>query len=392
MECPDIPVANYGEFSRRLHDRIAGRRIPITGSIEVTARCNLQCAHCYINLPVSDHEALKRELSREELWDLLDQIVDEGCLWLLLTGGEPFIRADFLDIYTYAKHKGLLITLFTNGTLITPKVADHLAQWRPFVVEITLYGRTKETYDRVTGVPGSYKRCMRGIELLLERNVPLKLKSTVLTLNRHEIGEMKEYADGLGVDFRFDPMLNAGVDGDQRPVNFRISPEEVVALDLADEKRMKSWREFCHRFWGPPPQPKYLYRCGAGLNTFHIDPYGQLSACMMSRVPSYDLRQGTFHEGWHRFMARVRTQKRTRETPCQHCDLISLCGQCPGWAQMESGDQETPVDYLCRIAHLRAEAFEIINDHGENDDQQNGNEENAAALSQAPIGTGPFET
>jgi radical SAM protein with 4Fe4S-binding SPASM domain len=360
MECPDIPIAEYGEFSRELHDEIAGQRIPIEGSIEVTARCNLRCVHCYINLPVGDRDALRRELSLQEFRRVLDQIVDEGCLWVLFTGGEPFIRPDFLDIYTYAKRKGLLITLFTNGTVITPRVADHLAEWRPFAVEITVYGRTQETYERVTGVPGSYGRCMRGIELLLDRGIPLKLKSMITTLNRHEVWDMKEYAEEVGLDFRFDSMLNLRLDGDRNPAKFRTSPEEVLTLDQADKRRMKGWYEFCDRFWGPPPNPEYLYQCGAGMSTFHVDSYGHLSACIMSRTPGYDLRDGTFHEGWHKFMPRIRAQKWSRDTPCRSCELISMCGQCPGWAQMESGDQEEPVKYLCQIAHLRAEAFGLL--------------------------------
>ena len=354
MECPHIPLIKYGDFSKRLHDKVANQRLPITGSIEVTARCNLRCAHCYINLPVGDREAQNSELSHQEWCHVLDQIVDEGCLWLLLTGGEPFIRPDFLDIYTYAKKKGLLITLFTNGTTVTPRIADYLAEWRPFVVEITLYGRTQEIYERVTGIPGSYARCMKGIELLLERKVPLKLKSAILTLNQHEVWDMKAFAEGLGVEFRFDPVLNVRLDGSHQPTAFRISPQEIVDFDLADQKRMKEWREFCEKFWGPPPKPEYLYQCGAGISTFHIDPFGKLSVCEMSRVPSYDLRQGTFHEGWYDFMPQVLAQKWSQNTPCKTCDLISLCGQCPGWAQMENGNQETPVEYLCQIAHLRA--------------------------------------
>jgi len=350
-------MTGYGDFSKRLHDKMLGQRTPITGSIEVTERCNLRCVHCYINLPAGDRGAQERELSASEVYGILDQIVDEGCLWLQLTGGEPLVRPDFLDIYTHAKKKGLLITLFTNGTTITPRIADHLAEWCPFAVEITLYGYTQETYERVTGVSGSYGRCMRGIDLLLERDIPLKLKSMIMTLNRHEVWDMKAFAEGLGVEFRFDPQLNLRLDGDRKPAEFRISAEEVVALDMADERRAKGWHEFCEKFWGLPPKPEYLYNCGAGIATFHVDPYGHLSVCMMSRVPSYDLRQGTFHEGWTDFMPQVRAQKWSRETPCQKCEFIALCGQCPGWAQMESGDQEAPVEYLCQIAHLRAQVF-----------------------------------
>jgi MoaA/NifB/PqqE/SkfB family radical SAM enzyme len=121
MDCPLIHVTGYGEFSERLHNQAATRRLPITGSVELTDRCNLQCAHCYINLSAADCESRSRELTLGEWRNLLDQIADEGCLWLLLTGGEPLIRPDFLEIYDHAKQRGLLLTVFTNGTLLTPR-------------------------------------------------------------------------------------------------------------------------------------------------------------------------------------------------------------------------------------------------------------------------------
>ncbi len=356
MDCPHIPELGYGEFSQRLHEKIAGQRIPITGSLELTFRCNLRCVHCYV---AHGHDGIpgQEELTTAEICGILDEVVDEGCLWLLLTGGEPLLRPDFLDIYAYAKRKGLLVTVFTNGTLLTPRIADYLADWRPFCVEITLYGWTQETYERITGVPGSHARCMRGIDLLLERGVPLKLKTMLMTLNQHELWDMQAYAESLGVEFRFDPLLNAGLDGSTAPTEFRLPPAEAVAFDLADAKRMETWQKFCDKFVGTPANPEHLYTCGAGLHTFHIGPCGELSACMITRKPHYDLRRGTFRQGWREFLKDVRGQKRARDVTCARCELIALCGQCPGWAQLEHGDQEEPVDYLCQVAHQRAAAF-----------------------------------
>jgi radical SAM protein with 4Fe4S-binding SPASM domain len=356
VDCPHIPELRYGEFSKRLHEKVAGQRIPIVGSLELTFRCNLRCVHCYV---AHGHGGIpdQTELSYGEICNILDQIVDEGCLWLLLTGGEPLLRPDFLDIYTYAKRKGLLFNLFTNGTLITPRIADYLADWRPFVVEITLYGRTQETYERITGVPGSHARCMQGIDLLLERGVPLKLKTMLMTLNQHELWDIKAYAESLGVAFRFDPMMNAGLEGSRAPIAFRLSPEEVVQFDLADAKRLAEWQQFWERSLGVRADDRYLYVCGAGLRSFHIDPYGKLSVCLISRVPDYDLRQGSFREGWCEFLPQVRHQRPTDDYRCNQCELLSLCGQCPGWAQLEHGNPERPVEFLCQVAHLRAEAF-----------------------------------
>ena len=77
----------------------------------------------------------------------------------------------------------------------------------------------------------------------------------------------------------------------------------------------------------------------------------------MSREPSWDLRRRTFRDGWLEFIPQVLAQKRKSQTPCQDCELISLCDQCPGWAWMESGDPEAPVDFLCKVARLRAAAM-----------------------------------
>ena len=356
MECPHIPKISYGEFGKRLREKIAGKRLPLSGSLELTFRCNLKCVHCYLG-DARHGIPEKEELSYPEISALVDQIVDEGCLWLLLTGGEPLLRPDFLDIYTYAKRKGLLITLFTNGTLVTPQMADYLQQWRPFRIEISLYGRTKETYEKVTGVPGSYERCLRGIDLLLERGLPLRLKTVAITLNKHEISATKEYADGLGLSFYFDPLINPGLDGEAGPTTFRLTPEEVLELDLADVERADELRGFCDRMQRPASEPEYTYVCGAGIRSFHIDPYGKLSLCLVSRSRSYGLREGSFHEGWHEFLPQVRYHKAGDHYVCSRCELISLCGQCPGWAELEHGDQQAKVEFLCRVAHLRAETL-----------------------------------
>jgi len=359
MECPHIPELSYGDFSQRLHQKVFEQRVPIVGSLELTFRCNLRCQHCYL-AHQQNNPCGQQELSASEIHRILDEVADQGCLWLLLTGGEPLLRKDFPEIYLYAKHKGLLLTLFTNGTLITPRIADLLAEWLPFAVEISLYGHTQQTYERVTGVPGSHAHCLRGIELLMERKIPLRLKTMVMSLNLHELWEMKDFAERLGLEFRFDPMLNAGLGGNDAPKGFRLSPEQVVELDRSDPKRMKEWKEFSEKYLGLPIDNHYLYQCGAGISSFHIDPYGQLSLCIISRQNPFDLRQGSFREGWQDHLAALRFQPPTGKYDCAQCELLALCGQCPGWSNLEHGDAQVQVDYLCEIAHLRAKVLDLI--------------------------------
>ena len=204
-----METLSYAEWSLGLHERVVAQRVPISGSIEVTKRCNLTCVHCYNNLPLSDEGAHRTELAYGDHCRMLDEMAAAGCLWLLYTGGEILVRKDFLDIYDYAKKTGFLITLFTNATRITPAVAEHLATWSPFSIEISLYGRTAATHDRVTGVAGSFARTMRGVRLLMDVGLPPVLKTMVLKPNAHEIWDMKRFVEEeLGLEFRFDAMIN----------------------------------------------------------------------------------------------------------------------------------------------------------------------------------------
>lgn len=363
MECPSITAIRYGEFSKRIHAKQGNSRLPLMGSIEVTERCNVHCVHCYINQSAGDQGICDQELSCDQLFKIIDQIVEEGCLWILFTGGEPFLRPDFPDIYLYAKRKGLLITLFTNGTLLTPMIVDLLAQYPPFSIEISLYGFSLETYERVTGVTGSYAQCMRGINLLLQHDLPLKLKTVVMDANQHELGVMKVFAKKLGVEFRYDIELNLRMNGEKTPAAQRLSPEQVVKLDLADTARVKAWQEFSEKFSAVQLPSDKLYQCGAGSGSFHIDANGRLTSCLMVRHPSYNLLAGTFHEGWSNFLPLVQAQKRTKPSACNGCELKALCSWCPGWAQIEHGDQEAPVTYLCQVTRLRSTMLKQINNN-----------------------------
>jgi radical SAM protein with 4Fe4S-binding SPASM domain len=360
---------SYGAFSEAFHNAGGLARAPLNGTIEVTHRCPLTCAHCYNNLPMADRGAAASELTTAEHIRILDELADAGCLWLLFSGGEIFARRDFLDIYTHARRIGFLITLFTNGTMITPRVADHLAKYRPFAIEITLYGHTRETYERLTGIPGSYGRCLRGIELLMERGLPLALKTVAVTINKHEVFDMQRFAEERGLEFKFDSMMNPRIDCSHSPLAVRLSPAECVAFDLADPRRMDEWKLFAEKFLGPanpPERSDELYHCGGGVSSFSIDPYGGMSICVLSRVDRFDLRRGSVLEGWHAFLRGVREKKMTRPTKCTRCELKSMCGMCPANGELENRDAEAPVDFLCQVAHLRAHAFGFpIAPHGD---------------------------
>ena len=365
-----METQSYQDWSRGVHEQVVARRVPISGSIEITRRCNLSCVHCYNNLPLGDEQARRGELTFGEHCRLLDEMAAEGCLWLLYTGGEIFARKDFLDIYGYAKKAGFLITLFTNATLIDKAKAEYLSTWRPFSIEVSVYGCTAGTHDRVTGVAGSFARTLAGVKLLVEAGFRPMLKTVALKTNSHELWDLKRYVEeDLGLEFRFDAMINPRIDLSSLPLSMRLSPEEVVELDLMEPKRRNEWVKFCEHF-NRPVRPSEggadLYVCGGSHNSFAIHASDGLSTCVIWNGDKYDLRKGSFKQGWEGFLLEVSRKKTTRRTKCVACELRSMCGMCPANGVLECGNAEEPVDFLCLVAHLRAYAFGIpISPHGE---------------------------
>jgi len=345
---------SYSQFSDAIHQKGLTRNIPLNVSFELTYRCNLKCRHCYA---VPDQT--QKELTTKEIYHLLDEITDAGALWLLITGGDPLIRPDFLDIYTYARKNGLIITLFTNGTLLTPAIADHLAEYPPFRVEITLNGITEKTYENISGEAGSLNACLRGIKLLMERKIPLMVKTMAFNLNYHELDKIRQFIESLGMKFVFDPMITARYNGDKTPLLSRLSPKEIISLDRTYDERQKEWRRLWEQYGRDSRSTKNtLFECGAGRGSVDIDPYGVLRICSFARGLGYDLRSGSFQDAWQNYVPTSRNQPRTRtDTKCVTCDAAIFCDQCPAWSFLEYGDYETPVEFLCSVAQQRGQIF-----------------------------------
>jgi radical SAM protein with 4Fe4S-binding SPASM domain len=340
---------------------VAGRRVPVEGVLEPTFRCNLRCVHCYVNKPAGSAEERSREVPTARLLSVIDEIADAGCLNLLMTGGEVLLRPDFEALYLHALGRGLLVTIFTNGTLVTDRVADLFDRHRPLLVEVSLYGMTRETYERVTSVPGSFDRCLQGIRRLADRGVPLKLKTMAMSWNAHEVGAMQEFAAGLGVAFRYDGLLNARVDcGAGRHGEVQLPPRELLALELEDpvqRAKLLSSAEDVRALSGRDLAFEQVYTCGAGQVSFTIDPYGRMQMCQLSRKASFDLAREGFAAIWDERFGALRARSWQTDAACRTCSLQPLCGSCPGAAELEQGDIEAQVPHFCEIAHLRAHAL-----------------------------------
>lgn len=343
----------YAPLLRELHSRAAAQRQPVSGTFELTERCNLACRMCYISQAPGDGARRARELSAAAWLELARQAVDNGMVFLLLTGGEVLLRPDFLQLYSPLTRLGLVITVFTNGTLITEALAARLAEAPPARTEITLYGATAQTYEGLTGVPGSYARCCAGIEALVRHRVPLGLKTTVTRQNVGELDAMRKMAHNWGLPFSAGFLLSNRRDGAPSEVgDCRLSASECVDLEAIDGAAATDWTDAALResSFG---HDRTFY-CLAGEVAFMVNAFGEMNVCLDLQMPAARPLEIGFRAAWEHVQRFVDSAP-PLAPPCSTCDARIHCSTCPALSHQETGRLTEPVPYLCEMAHaLRA--------------------------------------
>lgn len=355
----------FSDFN--LWEKSEGKRNLYSFDIELTARCDFNCRHCYINLPAGDKKAVKRELSSEEITNIADEAVHMGALWCLLTGGEPLLREDFSDIYISLKKKGLLVSVFTNASLIKDEHIRLFKKYPPRDIEVTVYGTTKHTFEKVTRKPESFSAFKRGLNLLLKNNIKVRLKAMALKSNHSELSQIAEFCRNITKDyFRFDPFLHLRFDRDpsrnKEIKRERLEPEKISRLERSDSERFNSLKKECSRLilkGTDQIKHNYIFYCGAGVNSFTLGYNGNFRLCSSLFHPDYmyDLRKGTLKDAWENFVPFVRNIKSDKKAfleNCRACNIINLCMWCPAHSYLEKGKTDEPVDYFCRTALKRA--------------------------------------
>ena len=335
----------------RLMQKAVRKLIPIGVLFELTYKCNISCCHCYIA------DEGKDELSTVQIKNVLDQLAEAGTLFLTLSGGEILTRDDFFKIAIYARKRKFSLRLFTNGTLITPKVADKIKELYPRAVEISLYGATQDIHESITGVPGSYNRTVNAFKLLQKRDIRTIMKTVWMKKNASEFLHLVDLSEALQAIPCFTPLICPKGNGSRDPLSLRLSDQELFQLYDSAHRLNRGVSLGRPEEQIKKEQIPTALRCNASLTHCNISPYGEVTPCNQLRQVAGNLREESFSHIWNSSprLQYLRSLKSYTMSQCLNCQLLTYCFHCPGLALNEDGDLLTPSSELCRLARIYKE-------------------------------------
>jgi len=300
------------------------KHILLRVNLEVTYQCNFRCRHCYI--PDSYKQAYKsKELDTKGIFFILDELKKQGCFYIGFTGGEPFLRKDFLSILRYAKKNGFQFSIGSNGSLINQRLARELAKLAVHRVDITFPSFRKAAFDAITGTSNMYKRVVACVDFLKREKVGLGIRTCLLKENQDEVGKIESWAKRLKAMFRLDSILSPRINGDRTPYKYRgwIAKEDFLKDEfLSLAKKEKDNAKFQYRL-------KDILYCGAGVNQAALTPAGELKPCLLLDSPKYSITELGLKKAWDRMGDWVDRRRISSFYTCEICSLRGYCKICP---------------------------------------------------------------
>ena len=367
MELLDNPTT----IERMLLDKAKHAGIPANGSIELLPLCNMNCDMCYVRLSREEMERQGRIRTADEWLAVGKQMKGAGVLFLLLTGGEPFLYPDFRRLYLELRKMGMIITINTNGTLIDEDLAEFFGKYKPRRVNITLYGTDEETYANLCHYPGGYEKTLRGIRLLREQGVDVKVGGSLARANQDDLDKLLDIGEELDIPVRVDTYMMPATRERDLPYNMqsRLNPEEAARARIHALKREMGpelfpqyVRQSVKRADHPEPaeaKPGHM-SCMAGQCSFTINWQGEMRPCVILTEPAISVFEFGFKAAWKYIVEE--THKILLNEKCSTCHMRHLCRTCAASALLETGSYGGVPDYMCRYA---GESLRILREEWE---------------------------
>ena len=358
---------------------------------EITRNCNLYCAHCRASAHYGPHAD---ELSLKECFSLVDAILSVGQPILILTGGEPLMRKDFLDIARYAVGKGLRVVVGSNGTLIDKDTAARMKEIPISRLGVSLDFPTRELQDSFRGASGAFDAALSGIKCAIDSGIEVQINSTITKLNAHYIEDLVKLALDIGA-VAFHPFLLVPTGRGKDLCEHELAAEDYERLLVwIYEKQQKLGERL---FFKPTDAPHYMRvvrqqmklnpstspipsphgsgrhpashssmssmsrGCLAGVGFCFISHRGRVQGCGYLDVEAGNIRNRSFQDIWHK--SKLFTQLRDYSLlkgKCGQCEYKMVCGGCRARAYEKTGDYLAAEPYCL---YQPQEGIHVIRSH-----------------------------
>lgn len=314
---------------------------------ELTFRCNESCRHCYC-LP----DKTKQELTLAEIKRVLDDLCEMNVFEVTFTGGDLFVRKDAFDILEYAREKGFLITVFTNGNLLSDSDIFRLKRLRLKSIHFSVYSHIAKRHDEFTGVSGSFEKTVDVIKKCVLINIPVNIKVSIMNYNIDDISGILALAKKLGTTVQVSMSISPKNDGNLEPVKLRLQTisDYVRVMREVDENIQ------IHCSAGTEhTRPESGAICGAGVSSLNINPYGEVFACNALLLPCGNVRERSIKEIWEtsESLKEIRSFTLDKIGGCEKCPELKYCNFCPGSSLTETGNPLKRYSEACMLAEAK---------------------------------------
>ena len=342
-----------------LFQKASRKGIPFSGTFELTPVCNMNCKMCYVRMSKSEQESIRPLRTGKEWIELAKKAKDAGMVYLLLTGGEPFLHPDFPFIMQSLKEMGFVVTINSNGTMIDEKTVEWLKEAPPIRVNITLYGASDETDARLCGNPKGFTKTTKAIQLLREAGIMVRVNCSITPYNKEDIQGIFQFATEKDMpiqvsSYMFPPLRR---DASMIGQNKRLTPEEAAYYMAYSEFLLRGREYFLERSSKIPDIVETDdmcmdigdgMRCRAGRCSFWITWEGEMTACGMfppKKAPN------VFEEGFETSWERVKRETSEIRLPakCAGCSVKDTCRTCAAMVVTETGAFDKVPVYRCEM-------------------------------------------
>lgn len=326
-------------FYKAVWEKAFADAIPISGTFELTPRCNFNCRMCYVHLKPSEIHKYGKELTAKEWIRVAREAKEAGTTWLCITGGEPLMHPEFETIWKELTQMGFFITLQTNASMIEGKLQKLLEDYPPKGVKITLYGSNDEIYEQVCQVPNGFTKVDQGIRTLKEMKIPIQLVSTIIRQNEEDVKRMAFYALKNGMKWNANGGIQTSIRGtDSEARKVRIQ-EKLDAERYCEIRYRIKYKKFVDINRKPCTYCKD-YRLG-----YWVTWNGDIRFCSFMNEPNYSIKDLPFIDAWKKLISYE--EKLDWPEECFECEANIVCFKCIGSLSAMSGSPHLVKKEFC---------------------------------------------